>query len=112
LFRIVTGDKSGVFVKRKIAFSAQTIEYDQQASMFFIETGLYKIDDRDAMSGLAPHAKSMTEHKPQRCLKHCLIGLLEAGFFVESKNLASRRQFLVGACKEALNLRPIDRVWL
>ena len=38
--------------------------------------------------------------------------LLKTDFLVESKDFVGRRESLVSTCDEALNLRPVNSVWL
>jgi hypothetical protein len=45
-------------------------------------------------------------------LKLKQVGLLQTSLFTERENLVIGRQFLVSAGQEAVDLGPVNRVWL
>jgi len=44
--------------------------------------------------------------------EHRFVRLLKASLFVKGEDLMGRSELLLGACNEALYLRPVDRVLL
>ena len=62
------------------------------------------------VAGLAARPKSVTEHESQRGLQHRFVGLLKTSLLVESQNLMSGGELLVGAGEESLDLLPINDV--
>src|ERR1700685_3233440 len=83
LFGIMLRNKTSVFVKGHVAFPAEAIEDDQQRGMFLVDTRPHELDNQDVVAGLASRPRPVTEHKPERRLKHGFIGQLKAGFIVE-----------------------------
>jgi hypothetical protein len=61
---------------------------------------------------LTSSAEAVAEHEAQRGFKHRFVRLLKAGFFVAGEDFMGRSELLLGACNEALYLRPVNRVWL
>ena len=99
-------NESRVVIKGHISLPPETVENGQQTSMFFVDTRPKEINDRDVMPRLASRTKAMAEHEPQGRLKHGLVGLLQAGFFIEGEDFMGWGELLVGAREEAFNLRP------
>jgi len=79
-------NESRVVIKGHISLPPETVENGQQTSMFFVDTRPNEINDRDMMPRLASRTKAMAEHEPQGRLKHGLVGLLRAGFFIEGED--------------------------
>src|SRR5204862_7539187 len=79
-------NESRVVIKGHISLPPETVENGQQTSMFFVDTRPNEINDRDVMPRLASRTKAMAEHEPQGRLKHGLVGLLQAGFFIEGED--------------------------
>ena len=72
----------------------------------------HEIDDGDVVAWLTPRTEAMAEHEPEGSLEHCFVGLLKASLFIKSENLMSRRQLLIGAREETVDLCPVNRVRL
>ncbi len=78
--------------------------------MLFVDPCPHEINDGDVMSRLAPCAESVAEHESERSLQHGFVCLLQAGFFVKGQDFTGRGKLLIGACEEAIDLRPVDDV--
>ena len=87
-------NESRVVIKGPISLPPETVENGQQTSMFFVDTRPNEINDRDMMPRLASRTKAMAEHEPQGRLKHGLVGLLQAGFFIEGEDFMAEASFL------------------
>ena len=107
---IVPRNKSSVVVKSYIALAPQAVKHCEQAGMPVTDMGPHEFDDGDVVPGLASRAKSMTEHKSQRCLQHRFVCLLKAGFFIKRQDFVGRSQLLISTREETLDLRPINGV--
>lgn len=103
-------NKSSIVIKRQIPFAPKPIEDGQQGSVFLVDARPHEVDDCDVVPRLAPGAKSIAEHESERSFQHCFVRLLQAGFFIESQDFAGRGQFFIGACEEAIDLRPVGGV--
>ena len=112
LLGIMLRNKSGVIIKRHIAFPAQTIKDNQQTGMFLVDARPHEIDDGDVVARLTSRTESMAEHEPQGSFEHRFVGLLKASLFVKGENFVSRGELLVRARQKAFDLRPINGVRL
>ena len=80
--------------------------------MLFVDARPHEIDDCDVVPWLNPSAETVAEHGAQRGFEHRFVGLLNATFSVEGEDLMGRSELLLGACHEAVDLRPVNRMWL
>jgi hypothetical protein len=76
------------------------------------DAGPHEIDDCDVVAGLTASSEAAAEDETQRGFEHRFVRLLKASLFVKGEDLLGRSELLLGTCNEALDLRPVNRVWL
>jgi hypothetical protein len=112
LLGFVMRNESGVVIQSHIPLSAETVEDGQQASVLDVDSRPNEFDDGDVMAGLASCPEAVAEHKSQCSPEHRFVGLLKAHLLIKRQDLVRRGRLPVGARKEALDLRPVNLVWL
>ena len=88
------------------------VEDREQASVLGINSPSNEFYDGDVMAWLAPCPEAMTKHKPQCGSEHRFVGLLKARLLIKCEDFLRRGQLPVGTRDEALDLHPVNGVWL